>query len=158
MSQTSSALVNKLWNYCNILSDDGLSYGYYVEQLTFLLFLGWRTSARGRPTTNLPSSRARQGRGDCLCPPNSSRSRDRGGFAGGIRSIRTDRGRLGKERISDDGEAVSIDRKLSISGYGIRREVALGRVSKPAIFAGQFSWQSRGQWSSRNSSRCEQME
>ena len=25
--------------YCNILRDDGLSYGDYVEQLTFLLFL-----------------------------------------------------------------------------------------------------------------------
>ena len=36
---TSSAIVQKLWNYCNILRDDGLSYGDYVEQLTFLLFL-----------------------------------------------------------------------------------------------------------------------
>lgn len=24
--------VQKLWNYCNILRDDGLSYGDYVEQ------------------------------------------------------------------------------------------------------------------------------
>jgi len=35
----SKQLVNKLWNYCNILRDDGLSYGDYVEQLTYLLFL-----------------------------------------------------------------------------------------------------------------------
>ena len=34
-----SALVQKLWNYCNVLRDDGLSYGDYVEQLTYLLFL-----------------------------------------------------------------------------------------------------------------------
>lgn len=34
-----STLVQKLWSYCNILRDDGLSYGDYVEQLTFLLFL-----------------------------------------------------------------------------------------------------------------------
>ena len=34
-----TALVQKLWNYCNILRDDGLSYGDYVEQLTFLRFL-----------------------------------------------------------------------------------------------------------------------
>ena len=36
---TPTALVQKLWNYCHILRDDGLSYGDYVEQLTFLLFL-----------------------------------------------------------------------------------------------------------------------
>jgi type I restriction enzyme M protein len=36
---SSPQLVNKLWNYCNILRDDGLSYGDYVEQLTYLLFL-----------------------------------------------------------------------------------------------------------------------
>ena len=35
----SHQLVQKLWNYCNILRDDGLSYGDYVQQLTFLLFL-----------------------------------------------------------------------------------------------------------------------
>jgi type I restriction enzyme M protein len=35
----SSALVQKLWNFCNVLRDDGLSYGDYIEQLTYLLFL-----------------------------------------------------------------------------------------------------------------------
>lgn len=34
-----SQVVQKLWNYCNILRDDGLSYGDYIEQLTYLLFL-----------------------------------------------------------------------------------------------------------------------
>jgi len=28
----SSTLVKKLWNYCNVLRDDGMSYGGYVEQ------------------------------------------------------------------------------------------------------------------------------
>src|SRR3989454_7895182 len=32
-------LVAKLWNYCNVLRDDGLSYQDYIEQLTYLLFL-----------------------------------------------------------------------------------------------------------------------
>lgn len=35
----SQQIVQKLWNYCNILRDDGMSYGDYVEQLTYLLFL-----------------------------------------------------------------------------------------------------------------------
>jgi len=33
------SIVAKLWSYCNVLRDDGLSYGDYLEQLTFLLFL-----------------------------------------------------------------------------------------------------------------------
>jgi type I restriction enzyme M protein len=36
---TPAAIVSKLWNFCNVLSDDGMSYGDYVEQLTYLLFL-----------------------------------------------------------------------------------------------------------------------
>ena len=32
-------LVDKLWSYCHVLRDDGLSYQDYLEQLTFLLFL-----------------------------------------------------------------------------------------------------------------------
>lgn len=39
MSNHAQQIVQKLWNYCNVLRDDGLSYGDYVEQLTFLLFL-----------------------------------------------------------------------------------------------------------------------
>lgn len=39
MESHSRQVVQRLWNYCNILRDDGLSYGDYVEQLTFLLFL-----------------------------------------------------------------------------------------------------------------------
>ena len=39
MSDHSARLVKKLWSYCNVLRDDGLSYQDYLEQLTFLLFL-----------------------------------------------------------------------------------------------------------------------
>ena len=49
-----TALVQKLWNYCNILRDDGLSYGDYVEQLTFLLFLKM-ADEQSRPPFNKTS-------------------------------------------------------------------------------------------------------
>jgi type I restriction enzyme M protein len=69
---TSSAIVQKLWNYCNILCDDGLPYGDYPsawsilgvaegirtgsERLTFLLLpkaadekprSAWKTFPKG---------------------------------------------------------------------------------------------------------------
>lgn len=49
----SQALVQKLWNYCNVLRDDGLSYGDYVEQLTYLLFLKM-ADEQTRPPFNRP--------------------------------------------------------------------------------------------------------
>jgi type I restriction enzyme M protein len=36
---SSNQLVQKLWNFCNVLRDDGVSTIEYVEQLTYLLFL-----------------------------------------------------------------------------------------------------------------------
>ncbi len=48
-------VVSKLWNYCNVLRDDGLSYGDYVEQLTYLLFLKM-ADERTRPPYNQPSA------------------------------------------------------------------------------------------------------
>ena len=34
-----STLIQKIWNFCHTLRDDGVGYGDYLEQLTYLLFL-----------------------------------------------------------------------------------------------------------------------
>jgi len=39
MTDDPSRIVSKLWSFCQVLRDDGLSYQDYLEQLTFLLFL-----------------------------------------------------------------------------------------------------------------------
>ena len=36
---TPADIGQKLWNYCDVLRDAGLSYGDYLEQLTYLIFL-----------------------------------------------------------------------------------------------------------------------
>jgi len=38
MDNTSS-IISKVWSFCNTLRDDGVGYGDYLEQLTYLLFL-----------------------------------------------------------------------------------------------------------------------
>jgi len=48
-------VVQRLWNYCNVLRDDGVSYGDYVEQLTYLLFLKM-ADEQSKPPLNKPST------------------------------------------------------------------------------------------------------
>lgn len=54
MSAEANRIVTKLWSYCNVLRDDGLSYGDYLEQLTYLLFLKM-ADEQTRPPWNKPS-------------------------------------------------------------------------------------------------------
>ena len=51
---TSSSVGQKLWNYCNVLRDAGLSYGDYLEQLTYLIFLKMMDERSQPPFTRLP--------------------------------------------------------------------------------------------------------
>ena len=39
MSEQTSSIVSRVWALCNPLRDDGVSYGDYLEQLTYLIFL-----------------------------------------------------------------------------------------------------------------------
>ena len=55
MANESSAIVQRLWNYCNVLRDDGVSYGDYVEQLTYLLFLKM-ADEQTKPPLDKPST------------------------------------------------------------------------------------------------------
>ena len=36
---TPAAIISKVWSFCTTLRDDGVSYGDYLEQLTYLIFL-----------------------------------------------------------------------------------------------------------------------
>jgi type I restriction enzyme M protein len=58
MSNESSTIVQRVWNYCNVLRDDGVSYGDYVEQLTYLLFLKM-ADEQTKPPFNKPSAIAK---------------------------------------------------------------------------------------------------
>lgn len=55
MANESTSIVQRLWGYCNVLRDDGVSYGDYVEQLTYLLFLKM-ADEQTKPPFNRPSN------------------------------------------------------------------------------------------------------
>ncbi|MCW7986887.1 DNA methyltransferase [Streptomyces platensis subsp. clarensis] len=65
-------LVDRLWNYCNVLRDDGVSSVEYLEQLSFLVFLKMAdeieklNAQKSNPDDHkhvLPTTEAWQGRG-----------------------------------------------------------------------------------------------
>ena len=55
MTNHSALIVQKLWNHCNVLRDDGVSYGDYVEQLTYLLFLKMADERKALPYASAQS-------------------------------------------------------------------------------------------------------
>ncbi len=76
---SSADIVGKLWNYCNVLRDDGMSYGDYPsaefilsaaeglrtgsEQLTYLLFFKMADERTKKPyyqPSIVPASSARE--------------------------------------------------------------------------------------------------
>ena len=60
MANESASIVQKLWNYCHVLRDDGVSYGDYVEQLTYLLFLKMADEQTKPPFNKLKPAEGRQ--------------------------------------------------------------------------------------------------
>jgi len=63
---SSAEIVNKVWNYAHVLRDDGVGYGDYVEQITYLIFLKMADERElgGAPSPQ-PSPR---GRGSYIVP------------------------------------------------------------------------------------------
>ena len=55
MSQGSSALIQKVWNYAHVLKDDGLAFMDYTEQITYLLFLKMAWEQRESGSSKIPS-------------------------------------------------------------------------------------------------------
>ena len=56
-NEQTSAIVSKVWGLCNPLRDDGVSYGDYLEQLTYLIFLKMSDEYSHPPTLYSSHSR-----------------------------------------------------------------------------------------------------
>jgi len=48
---TTDSIISKVWGFCTTLRDDGVGYGDYLEQLTYLVFLKM-ADEYGRPPYN----------------------------------------------------------------------------------------------------------
>jgi len=48
---TTDSIISKVWGFCTTLRDDGVGYGDYLEQLTYMIFLKM-ADEYGRPPYN----------------------------------------------------------------------------------------------------------
>lgn len=51
---TSNEVVQKLWNLCNVLRDDGITYHEYVTELTYILFLKMSSELENEEKIGIP--------------------------------------------------------------------------------------------------------
>ena len=56
MSTITHDIVAKLWNLCNVLKDDGVTYHQYVTELTYLLFLKMAIKRPARKSKSPPAT------------------------------------------------------------------------------------------------------
>ncbi len=49
MTEHAATIVSRVWSFCHVLRDGGVSYGDYLEQLTYLIFLKMAEEYRGPP-------------------------------------------------------------------------------------------------------------
>ena len=70
MSSEANRIVQKLWSYCTVLRDDGLSYVDYLMQLSVLLFLKLAQELTQPPGIKTPPC--------LLLPAQSPQSRGKG--------------------------------------------------------------------------------
>src|SRR5207249_2206566 len=70
-----SDIVQKLWGFCHTLRHDGIDYGEYIEQLTYLLFLKM-ADERGIDLSGISyqDDKGRTVEVDCSWPEISSKS------------------------------------------------------------------------------------
>ena len=52
---TEASIISKVWNFANVLRDDGVGYGDYLEQITYLLFLKM-ADEYSKPPYNRPTN------------------------------------------------------------------------------------------------------
>jgi type I restriction enzyme M protein len=148
-----SNLNKKIWNFAHVLRDDGVSYGDYLEQITYLLFLKM-ADEMSRPPYNkeiyLPKVKDAEGNeipdGEICSWPNLSRKRGaelESFYTQLLRSLATEKGILGQiftksqNKIQDPAKLLKIidmiaQEKWTMVGADIKGAIYEGLLEKNA--------------------------
>lgn len=148
-----SSLISKVWNFANVLRDDGVGYGDYLEQITYLLFLKMADEMSKPPYNkkiDFPQVKDAEGKeipdGDVCNWPNLASKRGaelESFYIQVLRSLATERGILGQiftksqNKIQDPAKLLKvidmIDREQwTMLGADVKGDIYEGLLEKNA--------------------------
>lgn len=131
---TTNALISKVWNFCNTLRDDGVSYGDYLEQLTFLLFLKM-ADEYGKPPYNRKNDIPKEYNWESLCNKNGAELESH--YVKLLRELGKNKGMLGQiffkaqNKIQDPAKLFKLIQLINAESW-----VMLGADVKGDIYEG----------------------
>jgi len=150
---TESSLISKVWNFASILRDDGVGYGDYLEQITYLLFLKMADEMSKPPySKNLTFPRLKDADGNEIddasyCTWETLRSK-RGAelesfYTQMLRSLSSEKGTLGQiftksqNKIQDPAKLYKVidmidKEKWTIMGADLKGKIYEGLLEKNA--------------------------
>lgn len=150
---TDSSIISKIWNLANVLRDDGVGYGDYLEQITYLLFLKMADELNKPPyNKNLKFPRLKDIEGKEIADADlcnwETLSNKRGAeleafYSQMLRTLSTEKGMLGQiftksqNKIQDPAKLFKvidmIDREeWSIMGADVKGKIYEGLLQKNA--------------------------
>jgi type I restriction enzyme M protein len=150
---TESALISKVWNFANVLRDDGVGYGDYLEQITYLLFLKMADEMSKPPySKNIEFPRIKDTEGNEITDGDfcdwETLSKKRGAeleayYSQMLRSLATERGILGQiftksqNKIQDPAKLLRVidmigKEQWNMVGADIKGDIYEGLLEKNA--------------------------
>jgi type I restriction enzyme M protein len=148
-----SSLISKIWNFANVLRDDGVGYGDYLEQITYLLFLKMADEMSKPPyhkVLHFPQVKDTEGRevpgGERCDWPTLSRKRGaelEAFYSQLLRSLGTEKGMLGQiftksqNKIQDPAKLLKVidmigKEQWTLVGADVKGDIYEGMLEKNA--------------------------
>lgn len=148
-----SAIISKIWNLANVLRDDGVGYGDYLEQITYLLFLKMADELNKPPyNKNLVFPKIKDVEGNEIANGERCNWENLSGKRGAelesfylqlLRSLSTEKGMLGQiytksqNKIQDPAKLLKVinmidQEQWSLMGADIKGKIYEGLLEKNA--------------------------
>lgn len=148
-----SAIISKIWNLANVLRDDGVGYGDYLEQITYLLFLKMADELNKPPyNKNLKFPKIKDVEGNEIANGELCNWENLSGKRGAelesfysqlLRSLSTEKGMLGQiftksqNKIQDPAKLLKVinmidQEQWSLMGADIKGKIYEGLLEKNA--------------------------